>query len=512
MRGRSRKSVEMKTIKSGNDMNLILTLDAGTTSLKGALFDLSGNMLCSHIHEYHLERPAPDIVEAEPEIYWSAAKAVIAEILVQAEVPPESISALGVTSQGETLIVLDKYGKPLRKAIVWLDNRAKAEAEVIKEEFGRELVYHVTGQQDIAPCWPAAKILWLRDHEPEIFKSAAKFLMLEDYLVYRLTGNFATDHTLNPSTLYYDLVNCCWWRRMLDFIDVTEKQLPVLLNSGEAAGSISVEIGLSRNTVVTMAPVDQIAAAVGAGNIEPGMITETTGCALAICATVENPTYDPQMNIGLYRHAIPGMFVLMPWIPTAGMILRWFRDEFGNGMDYDTLIESAAKVSPGSGGLVLLPHFCGMNSPEVNPEAKGVFYGITPAHAKSHFVRAILESVAFSLRDNLELLEKLGIKSGDVTSLGGAARSKSWLQIKADVLQRRINIMRCEEATSLGTAVLAAAGIRAFANIADAVKAMVHPAISVLPRYENKDRYDEAFRQYGILNRKIFGPDSINSR
>ena len=153
-----------------------------------------------------------------------------------------------------------------------------------------------------------------------------------------------------------------------------------------------------------------------------------------------------------------------------------------------------------------------MNSPEVNPEAKGVFYGITPAHAKSHFVRAILESVAFSLRDNLELLEKLGIKSGDVTSLGGAARSKPWLQIKADVLQRRINIMRCEEATSLGTAVLAAAGIRAFANIADAVKAMVHPAISVLPRYENKDRYDEAFRQYGILNRKIFGPDSINSR
>ena len=485
-------------------MGFILTLDAGTTSLKGALFDLSGNMHACRVHEYHLEKPAPDIVELDPETYWLAAKTVITEILGETKVHPENITALGITSQGETLIVLDQHGKPLRKAIVWLDNRAKDEAEAIRKEFGRELIYQVTGQQDIVPGWPASKILWLRNHEPEIFNSAAKFLMLEDYLIYRMTGKFATDHALNPSTLYYDFVNGCWWREMLDFLHVSEKQLPVLLNSGDSAGNVSADIGLTGNTSVTVAPIDQIAAAVGAGNIAPGMITETTGCALAICSTVEHPAYDPGMNIGLYRHALPGMFVLMPWIPTAGMILRWFRDEFGGGMDYDALIESAAKVPPGSDGLILLPHFSGMNSPQVNPDAKGVFYGMTTAHRKGHFVRAILESVAFSLRDNIELLEKTGTISGEVVSLGGAARSALWLQIKADVLKKKIKNMRCEETTSLGTAVLAAAGTGLFANIAEAVEAMVHPAVTIESCLANSKTYDNVFRRYKDLNMRLF--------
>jgi sugar (pentulose or hexulose) kinase len=485
-------------------MGLILTLDAGTTSLKGAMFDLAGNMLASRVHEYHLEKPAPDIVELDPEIYWLAAKNVIAGILMETKVNPENISALGVTSQGETLIVLDKHGNPLRKAIVWLDNRAGEEAETIKSKFGRELVYKITGQQDIVPGWPASKILWLRKHEPEIFKETAKFLMLEDYLIYRLTGVFATDHALSPSTIYYDFVNGCWWREMLDFLHVSEKQLPVLLNSGDSAGNITADIGLAGNTAVTVAPIDQIAAAVGAGNIAPGMITETTGCALAICATVEHPAYDPGMNIGLYRHALPGMFVLMPWIPTAGMILRWFRDEFGNGMDYDALLGLASEVPHGSEGLILLPHFSGMNSPEIKPDAKGVFYGMTTAHHKGHFVRAILESVAFSLRDNIELLEESGISCTEIVSLGGAARSSLWLQVKADVLQRRIKSMRCEETTSLGTAVLAAAGTGLFANIAEAVEAMVHPAATITPDLANSKIYDNVFKQYKELNRRLF--------
>lgn len=488
-------------------MSLILTLDAGTTAMKGALFDLSGNMLCLRAQEYHLEKPAPNIVELDPEIYWVAVKTVIAGILEEIVIPSENITALGVTSQGETLIVLDKHGKPLRKAIVWLDNRSKDEAEIIKKEFGRELVYHVTGQQDIAPGWPAAKILWLRRHEPEVFKNAAKFLMLEDYLIYRLTGVFATDHALNPSTLYYDLRNGCWWEKMLDFLGISIGQLPNLLNSGEIGGKIVADIGLSGKTVVTIAPIDQVAAAVGAGNIAPGMVTETTGCALAVCATIERPVYDSAMRIGLYRHAMPGLFVMLPWIPTAGMILRWFRDEFGDGLDYAALVESASRIPPGSDGLILLPHFSGMNSPEVNPEAKGVFYGITTAHGKAHFVRAILEAVAFALRDNLELLEESGINCQDVTSLGGAARSSLWLQIKADVLQRNIKSMRCTETTSLGTAILAAAGIGFFPDIKEAVKAMICPADNIVPVVENRKIYDSVFHKYKTLNRNLF---SIN--
>ena len=483
----------------------ILAIDAGTTSLKGALFDLSGNMRASSIIEYCLEKPAPDIVELDPEGYWTATKSAIADILIKTQVEPKNIAALGVTSQGETLIVLDKNGRPLRKAIVWLDNRAKNEAELIRKEFGRDLIYHVTGQQDIAPCWPAAKILWLRNNEPEIFRKISKFMMLEDYLIYRLTGNFTTDHALNPSTLYYDLCNSCWWDKMLDFIGISQEKLPALLNSGEAAGNINADIGLSRKTVVTVAPIDQIASAVGAGNIKSGIITETTGCALAICAVADRPVYDPEMRIGLYRHALPGLFVMLPWIPTAGMVLRWFRDEFGNGMDYDALLESAEDIPPGSDGLIMLPHLCGMNSPEVNPEAKGVFYGITPEHGKSHFVRAILEAVAFSLRDNLALLKNNGIDCDAIVSLGGAARSKLWLQIKADVLQKTIRTMKCEETTSLGTAVLAAAGSGIFKDIPEAVIEMVHPADDIIPSLANKEIYDSVFNKYKALNNKLFG-------
>jgi len=485
-------------------MNLVLTLDVGTTALKGALFDLDGQMLAVHAREYALEYPGPDLVELDPEIYWEAAQAVIGEILREARVAPDRIRAVGITSQGETLIVLDRQGRPLRKAIVWLDNRAKAEAELIRDAFGRDEVYRVTGQQDIAPAWPAAKILWIRRNEPEIFNKAAKFLMLEDYLVYRLTGRCVTDHALNPSTLYYDLVRGCWWPEMLKFMGLSADQLPDLLVSGEAAGCVIAGVGLDRSTQVTVAPIDQIAAAVGAGNRAPGMVTETTGCALAICATIDRPFYDPDRRIGLYRHAIPGLFILMPWIPTAGMVLRWFRDEFGAGEDYTALTEAAGSIPPGSDGLIVLPHFCGMSSPEVNPEARGVFYGITTAHHRTHFVRAILESTAFALRDNLELLENCGIPCRDVTALGGAARSRLWRQIKADVLGKPVHSMRCEESTSLGTAVLAAAGTGLKASLEDAIRAMVHPAETVQPSGTDKGAYEFAFRKYRDLNRRIF--------
>ncbi len=485
-------------------MSLILALDAGTTSLKGALFELSGRVLGVCAHEYQLENPEPDIVELDPEVYWSAAKTVIANILQKTAVDPAAIIALGVTGQGETLIVLDKQGRPLRKAIVWLDNRAKAEAEAIRKEFGRDLVYRMTGQQEIVPAWPAAKMVWLREHEPEVFRSTGKFLMLEDYLIYRLSGTFATDHALNPSTLYYDLRNGCWWERMLDFLRVSPCQLPILLNSGASAGSVVAETGLSHETAVTVAPIDQVAAAVGAGNIAPGLVTETTGGALAVCATVARPVYDPEMRIPIYRHGVPGLFLLMPWIPTAGMILRWFRDEFGEGIDYSALDARAATVSPGCDGLIMLPHFSGMNSPEVNPRAKGVFWGISTAHRKAHFIRAILEGVSFALRDNIELLLRSGVACQEMTSLGGGARSKLWLQIKADVLQREIRTIHCEEATCLGAAVLAATGRGLFPNIRAAVNAMVHPSATFHPNIRNKEIYEAGFKTYRALNQRAF--------
>ena len=481
----------------------ILAIDVGTTAVKVVLFNTRGCPAGCRVCEYVLDKPCPDYVEVDPEVYWRAAADGIAGILRDTGVSPDRIKAVGVTSQGETLIVLDRNGRPLRKAMVWLDNRAGAEAAQIAGRFSREEVYRVTGQQDIVPTWTAAKILWIRNHEPAVFARVAKFLLVEDYLIYRLTGVFATDHALNPSTLYYDLVKGCWWPEMLDFLGITAAQLPELHNSGAVAGHVTAELGLARDTVVTVAPIDQVAAAVGAGNFAPGAVTETTGSAMAICATLDHPGYDPQMQIGLYRHALPGRYILMPWVPTAGMVFRWFRDELGNGDDYSALAQLAAAVPPGSDGLLLLPHLSGAFCPEVNPAARGVFYGITPAHTRGHFVRAIFEAVAFMLRDNLTVLERLGVNCREVRSLGGAARNPLWLQIKADVLNRPVKVPAEVETTGMGTAMLAAVGAGLFASVTEAAAAMNAVVREFEPQPETAAIYADCYRKYLQINKLL---------
>ena len=301
-----------------NALKYFMALDAGTSSVKAALFDGSGRQIAVDSKEYELEKPAPETVEVDPEVYWMATEKAIKSVIEKSEVNPQDVLSIGVTSQGETLITLDQEGKPLRKAIVWLDNRAVSEAKEISANFAVNEVYRITGQQEIVPSWTAAKILWIRNNEPEVFKKAAKFVMVADYLIYKLTGNFVSDHALNPSTLYYNLETGDWWDKMLDFLNIRRDQLPKLNFSGHSAGAVSANIGLSPKTTVVTAPIDQIAGAVGAGNLGPGMITETTGSALAICAACPAPVYDPQKRVGLYRHATQDDYVLLPWGARSG--------------------------------------------------------------------------------------------------------------------------------------------------------------------------------------------------
>ncbi len=481
-----------------------LALDAGTSSIKAALFDAVGRRLAGHAEEYRLEYPRPDHVELNPDIYWRAAQVAIRGVIQRSDVDPASIAAMGVTGQGETLIVLDARGRPLRKAIVWLDNRAVEEARQIAETFDAEEVYRVTGQHEIVPCWTAAKILWLRRHEPDIFSRAARYLMVSDYLLYKLTGGYATDHALNPSTLYYNLIAGDWWDSMLTLLGIRRDQLPELFDSGTSVGRVkATDTGLSADTMVVTAPIDQIAGAVGAGNLAPGMITETTGSVMAICATCDTPHYDPQRRLGLYRHARPGTYALLPWVPTAGLLYRWFRDTLGGGLDFDGLNREAAGVAAGAEGLVVLPHLNGAFSPDSNPAARGVFHGVSLAHGRAHFVRAILESIAFMLRDQVELLVSLDVPVERICALGGGAKSELWLQIKADVLQREVVTCQTREVAALGVAMLAATGAGAYPTLDEAARNMVRFQKSFLPQCELRATYDALFKTYRKLNRII---------
>jgi D-xylulose kinase len=490
----------------------ILSLDLGTTAIKVALFDTGGRLVGKSTQEYTLLTPSALSVELDVETYWQAFKNGVAEVLAATNVTPRSIRALGISAQGETLVLVDAEGRPLRNAIVWMDNRAQDEAESLTREFPREVSYRVTGQVSIVPTWPAAKVLWVRENEPEIFAATSKFLLIEDYFIYRLTGFYAAEGSLLTSTVYWDFNTRKWWKEMLRYLQIEESRLPDIHESGERIGTIlpqvARELSLSSETEVCTGALDQAAGAIGVGNIESGVFSENTGAALAVCATVDHVVLDPTGRMPCHYHAIPGMYMEHTFT-TGGMVLKWFRDKFCQaeaeigreiGMDpYDVLGRAVEQVGPGADGLVMLPHLQGAMAPDDNPKAKGVFYGLTLRHSKAHFARAIMEAIGFILRRNIDVIEDLGISVQEIRVLGGGARSAIWSQIKADITGKTVVTMENEQAACLGAAIVAGVGVGLFDSLESACARMVRVRGRFEPDPKNAEIYKDGYRKYTRL-------------
>jgi len=491
-------------------MSYLLGIDVGTTSVKAVLFNLKGKVIASGRSEYELYMPQPEFVEVETETFWKAFKDSLKKVLNESKIDTQKIIGIGISSQGETFVALGKDGKPLGRAIVWLDNRSREEAKLIKDKLGADNIYSVTGQNDVIPTWTATKILWLRRNKPNFFKKVYKYLLIEDYIIYRLTGKFVTEYSVVCSSLLFDLPHRKWWSEILQFINISEDQLPELKPPGQPVGNVTPEAaketGLHTSCIVSTGAYDQAANAIGCGNIDSGVISETTGGALAVVATIDHVILDPMRRLPCHHHAVQGKYFLQPWCHTAGVILRWYRDNFGllemeaanrMGLDpYDLLTLEASKVPPGSDGLVLLPHFMGAASPEFDPDAKGVLFGLTLHHKRGHVIRAIIESIAYMLRRNIELLEELDVKIREIRSTGGAARSPLWNQIKADVLQRPILTVHTEETAALGAAMLAGLATGIFSSVKDASRSMVSIKGKWIPLKINRDVYDRQYKLY----------------
>jgi len=500
-------------------MRYTLGIDAGTTALKAVLFDEEGHARGQASQEYQLLTPAPDRAEMEPGRYWQACCHCTKSLLEETGISPREVTALAISSQGETLVVVDEAGEPLYPAIVWLDNRSQAEADEVRARFGVETVFEITGQPEIAPTWPATKIMWLRRHEPQIFERAHKFLLLEDYLLFRFTGRFVADPCLLSSSLLFDIRRKTWWEEMLDFVGLTPYRLPSIQESGQAVGELTVEAaretGLWQGTVAATGGMDQALAALGAGNTCPGLITENTGGALAIVATLEAPVFDPRGGIPCHTHALPDSYYLLPWGQTAGMALRWFRDVFGRdeqqaaertGTDaYDLLTAAASNVAPGAEGLVALPHLMGAACPEFNAAARGVWFGVGLHHTKAHFVRSILEAVAYMLRRNVETLAALGVAVREMRALGGGARSRLWNQIKADTLGVPVVTVATEEVACLGAAILAGTAVGLYSSAEEAAQKLVTIQDRWEPDPANKPAYDHGYDLYVRLYDSLEG-------
>lgn len=490
---------------------LFIGIDVGTTSLKGIIADARGNILAASSCEFALEIE-DDRCEIDAVIYWDKTKAVISELLQSGKVEKENIHALSFASQGETIICVDKNGVPLRKAIVWLDNRSIEEALAIEKHFGSEKICDHSGQPQVQPLWPATRILWLRKNEPEVFNKVHKFLLVEDYLLFRLTGQYVTEQTLVSSTLYYDIKGKTWWREMLKCLQITEAQLPEVYPSGKLLGNIlpsaAEETGLPSSLKIVTGAYDHVAGALGSGNYREGIVSETTGTSMAMVVTLDKPVANFRMNIPMQCH-VEDKYLLLPYGQTAGLVLKWFKEEFcteemrnaAPSEDiYDLLTELAQKVSPGSDGLIMLPHLMGSGSPEFNANAKGVFAGITAKTTKAHFIRAILESIACMIKRNLDVLKEAGILVREIRALGGGSKSKLWNQIKADMANVLIRTVQGQETAAIGAVILAATGTGFFPSVADACENLVKLNHTFTPVPVSHDAYQQVYARYVKLS------------
>lgn len=496
-------------------MELLLAIDAGTTSVKAGLFSPDGRCMGVGRQEYQIETPMADRAQLDPEVYWQACLKTVRDAVRQSGVRPEQVKALAVSSQGETTITLDAKGRVIYPALVWLDNRASAQASFLAEKFGKD-VYSRTGIPEIVPTWSACKILWIRQNEPETFSRADKFLLVQDYLIYRLTGRIVTDGSVSCTTLNFDIVQKTWWTDVLDAIGIGTKQLPEIVPPGAVVGTLSPEaagqLGLTRSTCVVTGGMDQAVGAIGAGNFKPGKVSESTGAALAIQATIADPMIDRSGVVPVYCHSVPGQYLLVPVCPTAGMAFKWlrdsfFRDEMERAADeetdaYDRLTRLTEPIPPGSDGLIMLPHLMGAFSPEPNLLARGSFTGFTLSHTRGHFVRALLEGVAFLLRRNLEYIERIGMAIPEIRSTGGGARSLLWNRIKANVCNRPIVTLANEETAMLGDAILAGVACGVFQSIEEGCNSMVAVKESIQPDGDAR-AYIEPYRLYCDLDQRL---------
>ena len=500
-------------------MVYFLSIDAGTTAIKVALFNTEGHLESLSRQEYKLETPNNIICELDPNIYWQAVIKGIKEVLSRSNVKTTEIKAVSISSQGETIIFVDKNGNPLRKAIVWLDNRSQKEADIIKKEFGARTIRTITGQPEIVPTWPATRILWLKRQQPNIFRKVYKYLLVEDYLLYRLTGHYYTEESMVSSSIVFDIRKKCWWFSMLKFLNISPGNLPEVLLSGKPIGQITEKVvkltGLSKETIVVTGSYDHPAGAIGNGNIKSGMVSETTGASMAMCVTLDKQICKSSIKVPCQCHAIPNKYFLLPYGQTAGMVLKWFKDAFcqeevsiaskKNKDVYDLMTEKAKCIPPGCEGLVMLPHLMGAGSPEFNPQAKGLFFGIGLNTEKAHFIRAIMEAVAYMLKRNIDLLEKMGIKIKEIRSIGGGAKSNLWNQIKADAIGLPIITLSSEESTSLGAAILAGVGCGIFKNIEEGCKNMVRIKKKFLPDNKKKSLYSKNYEKYITVYNRLTG-------
>lgn len=490
-------------------MSFLLTIDAGTTSMKISLLDTDFNLLHQASVEYGFNTKG-NRGEMDPETYWQALTAGINE-LHDKDCDLNQVAGICITTQGETLIAVNEHGDPLYPAIIWLDGRAEKQARELRRLISAEDFYRTTGVPECNGFCPVSKLLWFKQEARQVYERASHFLLLEDYLHFRLTGRFVTEKSILSTTGYFNLEKDVIWDEFLDRAGLDKRKIPAALECGTVVGALTMEaaeqLGLPSNAVTVTGAMDQVCGAIGAGNISHGCVTETTGTALCIGATIRTAAISKPYGIPVYRHFSKDVQLWLSVSMTAGMAFKWFRDTFcekeseiakrENRDVYDLLTQLAEQSPPLSGGLTMLPYLSGSLQPVNDPELRGSFSGIGLHTTKADFVRSILEGVGYMLKENLNMLA--GVLAGPITeviSMGGGSKSRLWCQIKADICDVAIRVSPQSETASLGAAMLCATALGFEKNLTTAARKLAEPREIHLPDPTRRDLYRSGYLTY----------------
>lgn len=484
--------------------DLLLGIDVGTTSIKAAAFTPDGVPVAAASRACEPIQSGRDRWELELDSCWTGIRGCCADLLAGG-LAPQEVAALAVSAQAETVAPLDARGEALRPAIMWLDGRSAREARELAEELGEERLHEVSGQPRVLPMWPATKILWIARHEPRVHAAARWWAQPLDYICFRLTGRMVSEASVYSSSLMLDIGSRTWWTPMLDRVGVAPDQLPELVDGGTVLGGLRAgvadELGLASGTPVVMGGFDQACTALGAGNAVPGAVSESTGTSLALHSTVEGSSV-PQLGgaVPLHLHVVRGHSFLNASAPTAGAALDWFRKALAtDGGSYERFAALAGSVAPGSDGVVVLPHLAGSVSPELDPAARGVVFGLSTHHTAAHVARAALEGVGFALAEMLDAERALGANPDAINAVGGGSQLDLWLQIKADILGVPVLANEVRDAGALGAAILAGVGAGVFESEAAGCDRMVRVRARFEPDPAHAARYAEARATYREL-------------
>lgn len=483
-------------------MTFVIGIDVSTTATKAVLIDRTGSVAGIGLAEYGYDVPRPLWSEQDPVLWWEGATVAIRSVLASTDVPTGEIDAIGLTGQMHGLVLLDAASTVLRPAILWNDQRTAVACDEIRRAVGPERLIEITGN-DALPGFTAPKLVWVRDNEPDIWTRIAHVLLPKDYLRLRLTGDYAMDKADGAGTLLFDLAAREWSPEVLAALEIDPSWMPPTFEGPQVTGALTTEAaaatGLRVGTPVVAGGGDQSANAVGVGAVTPGVVALSLGTSGVVFATTDRPIRDPAGQVHAFCHAVPGRWHMMTVMLSAAGSLRWFRDALAPGIGFGDLVEEAASVAPGSDGLLFLPYLTGERSPHPDPLARGAFVGLTVSHDRRHMTRAVLEGVAFGLRDGLDMMLEAGMPAPtQIRASGGGIVSPLWRQILADVLGAEIATVSTSEGAAYGAGVLATVGAGWFADVETATTTLV-TATPVASPGPDTGRYAEIHATYQEL-------------